>query len=641
MLGLRPKLLLGLGALLLIVLLASLLSENVMERYSDAIRQSYREDYDSVAACQGMKEAVERMDVIAQAALWDQATSTRTIDSIRNEFEAHLATQRRAATLPGESPATEQLAERWQKYVQLFPGVLDQSVPLSQRRQRYLAGIQPQSEQLRAASQQLIDMNLASILAVPAKAQASARRAHWAMRTLTLSALLLALLFAGLIGRIILGPLRTLTRSVREVEQGNLDLHVPIRSSDELGILGSAFNSMAEKLRQYRQLADDRLMRTERTTQLAIDSLPDAVLVADTGGTIELVNEAGGRLLGLKPGDQVAVSPLPWLADLWRRISDTDHASELNSYESTVQIDVDGMTRSFLPRSVPILNGSRRAIGVTVVLADVTGLRRLDAMKNSLLSLVSHELRTPLTSARMILHLVTEHKVGPLTPKQDELLSAARDDSDRLHQIVESLLDMSRIEAGRALMELRPVRPCELVAPVIASLAGSFQSQEVALHNDVPESLPRVSADMARIGHVFANLLMNSLRYTPAGGSVRIAAQCRGNVIEFTVADTGCGIPQESIHRVFEKFFRVPGQPRGSGSGLGLSIARDIVEAHGGRIRIENQNRTGAVATFTLLVSEPSKSEQSTMTVRNEPMVLNQTNTGDTVLQTRPSTQVD
>lgn len=604
MLGLRSKLLLALSGLLLIVLLASLVAENVMEHYSREIRQSYRDDYESVAACQAMKESIEQMDLAAQNALWEQSGGPTSFQPFRAVFEHQLQDQRHAATLPGESAATDELAASWATYAALYPTMLDHSTPPAQRRELYLSRVLPESQNVRAAAQRLIDMNLASILAVPARAQTSAERAHWAMRLLTISALLLAVLFAIMIGRFILRPVRLLTRSVHEVEHGNLDSTVPIQSGDELGTLAIAFNNMAGKLRVYRQLADDRLERTERTTQLAIDSLPDAVLVVDTAGKVELANEVAGRLVGLKPGDVITDSSLPWLADIWRRISNTDHSSELNDYESIVHLEVRGEVRHFLPRSAPILNKEGRLIGTTVVLADVTGLRRLDAMKNSLLSLVSHELRTPLTSARMVLHLVAGHKVGPLTPKQDELLSAARDDTDRLHQIVENLLDMSRIESGRALMELRPLDPEDLVREVIDSLGAAFQSQEVELEAELDPSLPQILADRTRIGHVFANLLMNSLRYTPAGGRVRIGAQARGAFIEFAVTDTGCGIPREFLHRVFEKFYRVPGQAGSSGSGLGLCIAKDIIEAHGGQIRIDSTAGAGTTVAFTLQASQ-------------------------------------
>jgi len=598
MIGLRSKLLFGFGGMLLIVLMASLLSRSVMDYYSSAIQQSYREDYISVAACQGMKECVEQMDLSLQDALWGKPADSAGARQLRETFNHHLETQRQEATLPGEAEATEDLARAWKSYTDLYPPLLDPGVSLDRRRELYRSLALPQSRQVRSIAQKLIDMNLASILSVPAKAQASARRAQWMMRTLTISAVLLALVFAGLISRIILRPVQMLTAAAGEVERGNLDLSIPVRSGDELGRLAAAFNTMAGQLRSYRQLAQDRLFRTEQTTQLAIDSLPDAVLIINPQGTIHLANQAARALTGLTEGDSIRRSGLNWLPDLFARISDAEHATELRDYESIIQLDVEGETRYFLPRSAPISDQARRSLGATVVLADVTGLRRLDETKNSLLSLVSHELKTPITSARMILHLMADQKIGPLTSKQQDLLNAARDDADRLHQIVESLLDMSRIESGRALMDFQPIAASELVARAVEPLAGMFQDCSLKVETgDLP--LP-VWADSIRIGHVFANLLMNSLRYTSPGGQVRVSVVDRGDMVEFTVRDTGSGVPRQYQHRVFEKFFRVPGQSRGSGSGLGLAIAKDIVEAHGGLIRMESTEGVGTLIAFTL-----------------------------------------
>lgn len=598
--GLRSKILLGFGGMLLILIVVSIIAQTVMEHYSRALEKSYREDYESVAACQSMIQAVEQLDLAAQDMLWNRAVDSGHVNEARNEFEHELAVQRQEATLPGEASATEALARQWAQYARTYRQLEDSQWTFDRRSEAYLNRLLPRSRAVRMASQKLIDMNLASILAVPKRAQASAARAHWVMRTLTVSGVVIAVLFAVLIGRMILRPIRTLTESVHEIERGNLDLCVPVQSHDELGTLASAFNIMAENLRRYRQLAQDRLVRTEKTTQLAIDSLPDAVLVVTPQRKVELANVAARKLLGVLPGDEISPdSPGP-LPELLNRLSAAGHETELSNYESILQVEQDGQTRYFLPRTAPIADGSPRPLGATVVLADVTGLRRLDETKNSLLSLVSHELKTPLTAARMVLHLVTDKKLGPLTEKQEDLLKAARDDTDRLHRIVESLLDMSRIESGRALMELEPIEANELIRRSVEPLAGMFQDIELKLA--IEAGLPHVMADPLRIGHVFANLLMNALRHTPAGGQVTVEASALGKFVQFVVRDTGGGIPRQYLHRAFEKFFRVPGQSSATGSGLGLAIVKDVVDSHRGQVRIDSKMGSGTTVAFTLPV---------------------------------------
>ncbi|HEX4795013.1 MAG TPA: ATP-binding protein [Humisphaera sp.] len=601
MVGLRAKLLLGFGGMLVILVTVSLLGESVLDRYSGAMERTFNEEFQSVAACEDMNSAVDHIDTALQQHFWRNSPIDRAeLDRWQTQFEQRLGGQRIAATMSGERDATERMAALWKDYRRFYPTLLDQSIPLAQRSESYAKFGLPKAMEVESAMHGLIEMNLNGMLSAHSRARGTAGHFRSAMHMLTICGAALALLFALLIGRFILQPVRVLTDSVRQIEQGNLNLTVPVRTRDELGTLAAAFNQMTTQLRAYRRIEHERLVRTERTTQLAIDSLPDAVIVLNPAGRIELANETAKNLFGIKPGTDVAALSSGWLVDLYRRISRTEHAHALSSYESTIQVEDAGETRAFLPRTVPIADGQGTAIGATIILVDVTGLRRLDEMKNGLLSMVSHELKTPLTSMRMVLHLITEQKVGALAEKQKELLSAARDDAERLHQIVENLLDMARIESGKALMEQQPISPQQLIARAAKEQQAACDLQTVTLTVDAIPDLGLVQADSTRIGHVLSNLLNNALRHTPAGGHIRLGARAAGEWVEFYVSDDGDGIPRPYLHRIFEKFFRVPGQVGGSGSGLGLAISKDIVEAHGGRIRVESAEGRGTEFAFTL-----------------------------------------
>ncbi|HWE92339.1 MAG TPA: ATP-binding protein [Tepidisphaeraceae bacterium] len=601
MLGLRSKILFAFGGLLLILAAVSLLGEAVLDRYSGAMQRTFSEDFQSVAVCEEMSNAVDQIDTSLQQHFWrGQPLDPAALDRWRALFDQRLEAQHEAATLPGEKEATEHLALLWDQYKQLYPRLLDPAVPPDRQKTEYARVGLTKAIELQEASHKLIDMNMSSMLSVHDKVRGMAAHFKWAMHTLSISALALAAAFAVLIGRFILRPVRLLTDCVREIEHGNLDLKVPVRSRDELGTLARAVNAMAAQLKLYRRAEHERLVRTERTTQLAIDSLPDAVVVLNGQGRIELANDTAKRLFQLVPGCGVDEPGTPWLAALHRSVQHDGVAPALDGYDATIQVADNGETRSFLPRGVPILSENKEPIGTTVVLADVTGLHRLDEMKNGLLSMVSHELKTPLTSMRMVLHLVSEGRVGDLSAKQKELLSAARDDGERLHQIVENLLDMARIESGKALMELQEVAPGQLADQAAGALRGAFDAQQVGLTVDVGPELPAVAADPIRIGHVLANLLNNALRHTPAAGHIRLWAREAEGLVEMGVTDDGAGIPRAVLPRVFEKFFRAPGQQSADGSGLGLAIARDIVEAHGGRIRADSVEGRGSTFAFTL-----------------------------------------
>jgi NtrC-family two-component system sensor histidine kinase KinB len=201
----------------------------------------------------------------------------------------------------------------------------------------------------------------------------------------------------------------------------------------------------------------------------------------------------------------------------------------------------------------------------------------------------------------MAIHLLLEEKVGTLTGKQVELLLAAREDSDRLHNIVNNLLDIGRIESGRGEMQFQGTSPHVMVLEAVEPFRRPSEDQGVTLNIELPPDLPEVWADSTRMNHVFGNLLSNALRYTNPGGKVTVSAQLDAERVLFSLADTGRGIPEKYLPRIFEQFFRVPEQGKKTGVGLGLAIVKQIVEAHGGTVGVESQMGKGTTFTFTLL----------------------------------------
>jgi signal transduction histidine kinase len=219
---------------------------------------------------------------------------------------------------------------------------------------------------------------------------------------------------------------------------------------------------------------------------------------------------------------------------------------------------------------------------------------------------VSHELKTPLTSIRMAVHLLLEERVGPLTPKQTELIVAARDDSDRLQKIIEDLLDMGRLESGRVELDLQPQSPQQLIADAVAALEVAFHDRGISIEVEISDETPAVLADPARIDHVFSNLLSNALKFTPPGGKVTLTVAPEGEMVRFVIQDTGPGIAPEHLPRIFDRFYRASGPNQPGGAGLGLAIAKEIVELHGGTIQVQSELGRGSRFGFTLRRAELS-----------------------------------
>jgi NtrC-family two-component system sensor histidine kinase KinB len=621
MFGLRQKLMVGFGGLLATLLLVSGLGVTVVVRYRTELDRFFYENWRSVEYGQHIAEAMVDLDEIARSLQQNPsaaalAAAAKSAAKPLTTVDENCAAEDRNITLGGEKQIASDLTLSWSgrtldgqpvtadAYREQFTRLLDPSLAGPPRLAEY-EKVRKLSGAVRRHADEVIHLNLGNMRPIDGRAKEMADRAVLLMVGGALAGTGLAVVFTFLVTRSILRPLSTVIHSIREIEQGNLDLVVQVRSNDEFKQLGDAFNSMAAKLREYRRTNRAKLLRTQQTTQLAVNSLPDAVAVMAPDGTIELSNDAAQQLFGLTAGSMLVAVADRRLVEVYQEVVQTGRPSKPRGYESAVEVyGAGGQLRFFLPHGVPICEGSgreARPIGVTIVLADVSNLRRLDEMKSGLLSVVSHELKTPLTSIRMAIHLLLEERVGPLTPKQGELVTAAREDSDRLDRIIAGLLDMGRLESGHVELDLRPVSPEQLIADGVDPLRAAFHDKGVSLSIEVPPDVPAVSVDSVRMGHVFSNLLTNALKFTGPGGEVRVSAEVDQNdQVRFTVADTGTGIGAEYLPRVFDRFFRVPGQAASSGAGLGLAIARDIVHAHGGTIEVASDVGKGARFSFTL-----------------------------------------
>jgi two-component system, NtrC family, sensor histidine kinase KinB len=602
--NLRAKLWLGFGGMLSILTVVSVLGIVVITLYSRSIDKILLENYRSVVYGEKMLEALEQLTNDAQTQVFGGPATTSAgalsehRDSARKLFTDNLQLEHQNITVPGEQEAADHLSTVWVQYGKQLDAVQAAGISEEERRSRYETLLQRRNE-VKAAAQLVIDMNLENMVSVNGQAKAWASRSRLALYIFLAAGLLLSGLLIALAGRWILQPLRTLTRSARDIEAGNLNLVVPVRSRDEVGQLAEAFNSMAAKLRAFRETDQAKLLRTQQTTQLAIDSLPDAVAVINPEGVIELTNGTATRLFNLKPQSSVHDLNLGWLVDLFRTVRDQQRTYEPQGYQNALQVFDNGTEKFFLPQGVPIKDALGKLAGVTLVLIDVTRLRQIDEIKSSLVSTVSHELRTPLTSIRLANHLLLSDRIGSLSPKQTEVVMESRDNADRLQKIIENLLDMSRIEAGQSALQVDSLRPHELANEAADQVHGAAKDKGIDMQVNVPVELPRVRADRARVNHVMLNLLNNAIRYTPPGGRISVDAAPVDGFVEFSVHDTGQGISKEYQPRVFERFFRAPGQTTG-GVGLGLAIAKEIVQAHGGTIRVESKEGQGALFRFTL-----------------------------------------
>jgi signal transduction histidine kinase len=233
-------------------------------------------------------------------------------------------------------------------------------------------------------------------------------------------------------------------------------------------------------------------------------------------------------------------------------------------------------------------------------------LRELSAMKEEFLALTTHDLRSPLTVISGVINFFTSGRLGELSPEQRNMVSMMERNTQSLIELVNDLLDASKLESGTMRLELAPVRLGELIAELRETMLPMAREKEIALEDATPAGLPPARADRPKLRRVLVNLLTNALKFTPRGGRVELSARAEGRMLRVSVADTGVGIQPEDLARLFDKFEQARSRAtRGEkGTGLGLYITRQLVELHGGRIEVTSEVGRGSTFSFTIPIQE-------------------------------------
>lgn len=354
-----------------------------------------------------------------------------------------------------------------------------------------------------------------------------------------------------------------------------------------------------ETTRRY-EIENKRLAFEKETMDSVMRHVGEGVVVIGNDGNILMANPAAEKMLG-NSGQAVVGRSL-------KESLRNEHSLVLSGGqpEAIQEIELAGKdeeTRRVLRSSnavVEDLNG--RTIGMVSVLSDVTKMKEVDQLKSDFVANVSHELRSPLAAIQKNLSIILDQSAGAVSDQQKEFLSLAKNSTERLTRLINDLLDLAKIEAGK--MELKKSRTnlTELVRNAAATFTGWFREKNVACRLELPEQDLELELDADKITQVLNNLLSNALKFTPAKGEIRITLSAADSLIAVSVQDTGMGIEPKDQQRIFSKFEQVAGKhPNGvTGTGLGLPLAKEIVEKHGGQIRVESAPGKGSTFTFTL-----------------------------------------
>ncbi len=589
---LRLKLTLGLLATLIILLLVGIYGVWLFNDLGRAVDKVLRDNYDSIKVCHYMRTATARVNTFYSRGErpYPPFDHPETLDEVEKQFNARLPTLVLKARSEGERKLVAQLRQACADYIKIYREIFDYFKEGGLNDPR-IAEVRPLIPGLTLSitnvSEKILDQNEQQMFLANQAAEQKAKDSIRLLIIAMISAVIVFVLTYARLGHSIITPIQNLTKSIRELRSRDFAQSLRVEADDELGALTKEFNAMAEELRNFYRETDRKFIELNQVIRAMMTTLPYPLFILGERDEVSRMNPAAERLAdSMRTKGAMPNQIRKHLA----AASVTGPDYRLDDLKQALLFRIDEQEVFFLPRIFPIVLEDGTVYGRALMLVDVTKLRWLDEVKSDVLSTLSHEIRTPLTAIRLVLHLLLEKGVGELTVSQEEIVTTAWHDCERLLKTLNSILDLARMESGKSQLDLKPVSAKRVVEESYYSFHDRAAGASHPLVMEASDPLPLVYADLERISLVFSNFLSNAFRYGYRDTGILLAARnLNAEFVRFSVTNSGPNLSAEEQAQVFDKFYRGPGH-KGEGAGLGLSIARQVVQAHDGRIGVFSES---------------------------------------------------
>lgn len=490
------------------------------------------------------------------------------------KFDSLLQLQEKNITEKGEKAATDSVRFYFNQYQQDKAGY----------------------EAIRYHLLQITELNMLAIERKSVQAEKSGETGKTILVVILSITLIVGFTFAYNFPFIITSPIKKLTEGIRQIASKNYQHRVHIDSKDEMGELANAFNRMSERLEEFESSNLNKLIFEKARAEAVINSLKDASIGIDANAHVLFANQHALQLLGLS-------AP----AIVGKAVKDVEAKNELfaflmqNEATTPFKIVVAGKENYYVREVVDINGGESKVIA----LKNITSFKELDAAKTNFIATISHELKTPLSSSDFSLKLLENTKVGPLTPEQKELVVQLKTNNARMLRILSELLNLTQAESGKLGIKPQSVTFADLVAESVNAVQAVAREKKISIDVMVEHDMPDIQTDPDKTGWVLNNFLTNAIRYSPAGSRISVSAFLKEEKLTCEVTDNGEGIEPAYISRIFDRYFQVPGNTNKQGSGIGLAICREFIEAMGGTIYVRSEKGKGSSFGFCLPVEWP------------------------------------
>lgn len=390
-----------------------------------------------------------------------------------------------------------------------------------------------------------------------------------------------------------------------------------IYKEDEIGILYAVTEQAGATISKMKNL----IAKESNKTHSMLSSINEGLIMVTTGQKISIINEKAKAIIGIPHLER------PSLLDVIQALygtfdfrGATDRVLASKQTESFQEFSAGSSIYKIIANPVKEKNGD--IAGVVFVFSDITKEKEIDRMKTEFISITSHQLRTPLSSMKWFLEMLLNKDAGELPEKAQSIVNDIYTSNERIITLVNDLLDVSRIEAGKMQNEPTPTNLIEFLKSMLPETEQQFVKRRQTFEFHRPDTLPRVLVDPKLVWQVLSNLLSNASKYTPEGGKISLELSSQNDAVLLKVVDNGYGIPEFQQHRIFEKFFRADNTAKMEGTGLGMHIAQQITEAMGGKIWFESAEGKGTTFYFSLPLANGARKQEQLVRARAENDIL-------------------
>ncbi|MDH1619856.1 ATP-binding protein [Pseudomonas chengduensis] len=592
---LRTRLFLSISALITVALLGLLLGLFSVTQMARSQSDLIQRGFDAVQIGQKLRQHLGDELVV----LIDEQPDPQRLEAIRQSFRATVEEGINANLGADYIRGLEQAAALYDEMEKAASnGTPPGEVPHN------LGPYKPFTEAFQRLRDHLLDQQdqvVQWVIAAESKASERSQLIAGLLVLIGLAVLAIGVLTANGIARRFGAPIDMLARAADQIGQGRYDVVLPVSPVLELAVLSRRFGLMTEALREYHSSNLNQLLSSEGRLKAVLDSIDDGLIILDAEGNIEHANPVALRQLSQQADIQgQPIGPLFPDHAVDEALRQVLAGEPLQEPPADLQIERDGETRVLAWALTPVQVREGSSQGAVMVLRDVTKQRAFDRVRSEFILRASHELRTPITGMHMAFSLLRERLSLPAGGREQELMRTVDEEMHRLVQLIDDLLNFSRYQNGVQTLQRRPCDLGDMIQQLSQRFTERAAEREVTVVCEAHDPLPQLELDPAQLQRLLDNLTDNALRYSNPGDTIRLQARRHGEQVIVSVQDEGEGIPFEHQARIFEPFVQV-GRRKG-GVGLGLALAREIVQLHGGQLRVHSRPGEGANFYFSLPV---------------------------------------